>query len=279
MLLPLQAAAQFGPIVPDVCKSCPCGFGGVLAIIQNLVNFVIAIAIIFATIIIAWAGGLYMVSATNPESRSTANKMLINAIVGIIIVLSAWLVVDFVMKTLYGGQFGPWNTILLGGSGDSCVVSKLTPPIFDGNITAVPGQTGIGDGTGVISPGEMTQAEAVAALNAGGVSIKSGVTLAGVKKDAINQAIALKAACGCSVTVTDAVRSTGGANSHGSGHKLDLRLNDGLNSYLQSLRYGGYRGGAYPGPMYYDKCGNEYVKEDDHWDITVNRGVCSPLKN
>ena len=149
LLAPLPALAQFGPIVPDVCRTCPCGFGGVLAIIQNVINFIIAISIIIATIIIAWAGGLYMLSATNPESRSLANKMLINAVVGLCIVLSAWLIVDFVMKTLYNSnsEFGPWNSILIGGSGNSCIVSKKTKPLFKGDITAVPGQGG-GTGTG-----------------------------------------------------------------------------------------------------------------------------------
>lgn len=143
LLLPLSVDAQFGPIVPEVCKSCPCGFGGVLAIIQNVVNFIIALSVIVATIIIAWAGGLYMLSATNPESRSMANKMLINAAVGLMIVLSAWLIVDFVMKTLYGGQFGPWNTILMGTEGDSCIVkNENQQALFGGNILAVPGQTG-----------------------------------------------------------------------------------------------------------------------------------------
>ncbi|MDQ1299941.1 MAG: hypothetical protein QG636_609 [Patescibacteria group bacterium] len=142
LLLPSAVEAQFGPIVPEVCRTCACGFGGVLAIIQNAINFIIGLSIIVATIIIAWAGGLYMLSATNPESRSTANKMLINAAVGLVIVLSAWLIVDFVMKTLYGGQFGPWNSILMGDSGDSCVIAKPTSPLFSGDIFAVPGQGG-----------------------------------------------------------------------------------------------------------------------------------------
>jgi hypothetical protein len=141
-LLPLVADAQFGPIVPEVCRQCPCGFGGVLAIIQNLVNFIIGIAIIFATIIIVWGGILYVLSPANPENRNTANKMLINAVVGILITLSAWLIVDFVMKTLYGGQFGPWNTILLNGSGPSCVEARENTPLFSGDIAVTPGAGG-----------------------------------------------------------------------------------------------------------------------------------------
>lgn len=143
LLLPLPALAQFGPIVPEACHTCACGFGGVLAIIQNLSNLIISVAVIIATLIMVWAGVMYIMSATNPESRSTANKMLLNAVIGLMIVLSAWLIVDFVMKTLYGGQFGPWNSILITGSGDSCVVAKeRTPPLFNGDIVATPGQGG-----------------------------------------------------------------------------------------------------------------------------------------
>jgi hypothetical protein len=157
LLLPLSVEAQFGPIIPEVCRACPCGFGGVLAIIQNVVNFLIGISIIFATIIIVWAGGLYILSATNPESRSTANKMLINAAVGLLIVLSAWLIVDFVMKTLYdsGSEFGPWNSILAGnGEEDSCIVANTTdtPSLFSGNLFTVPGQPAGGSGSGANCP-------------------------------------------------------------------------------------------------------------------------------
>ena len=140
--VPLVANAQFGPIVPEAYRQCPCGFGGVLAIIQNLVNFAIGIAIIFATIILVWGGILYILSPTNPESRSTANKMLINAVVGLLITLSAWLIVDFVMKTLYGGQFGPWNSILLDSQGEAkmCVEkSDNQKELFEGDIAVTPG--------------------------------------------------------------------------------------------------------------------------------------------
>lgn len=138
---PLPVMAQFGPIVPEECRSCPCGFGGVLAIIQNLVNFIIALAVIFATIIIAWGGFLYILSPANPGNRSLANKMLINAAIGLVITLSAWLIVDFVMKTLYGGQHGPWNSILYGQtSGNSCItVTKDPKKLFSGGIFSTPG--------------------------------------------------------------------------------------------------------------------------------------------
>lgn len=156
LIVPVPALAQFGPIVPAVCQVCACGFGGVLAIIQNLFNLVIGLAAIIATLIIVWAGGLYIMSPTNPEMRSQANHMLINAFIGILIVLSAWLIVDFVMKTLYGGQFGPWNSILVTGSGPGCVQATDPKPLGNGgSLFEVPGNTpdtGTGGGTGANCP-------------------------------------------------------------------------------------------------------------------------------
>lgn len=253
LLTPVLVQAQFGPIVPAICQVCPCGFGGVLAIIQNLINFIIGIAIIIATIIIAWAGGLYMLSATNPESRSQANKMLINAVVGIMIVLSAWLIVDFVMKTLYGGQFGPWNSILIDGTdGESCVQAKPNAPLFSGNILAVPGQgtgSGIEEGTGTgTGPNCPVPAESTM------VAFPSGTTSGGSGKatrDTVENFIAMREAAkkdGIDLKVTSAYRSDaaqvslwnslgkdtskvakpcslgGGGSNHNSGQAIDIAV-------------------------------------------------------
>lgn len=294
VLTPLSAAAQFGPIVPEVCKSCACGFGGVMAIIQNVVNFIIAIAIIIATLIMVWAGGLYIMSSTNPESRSTANKMLLNAVIGILIVLSAWLVVDFVMKTLYdnGSEFGPWNTILLGGEGNSCIVKKVNKTLFGDDITSVTGidSTTGGNGSNVVVSGTASHTAAAEKLRAAGISISSSgncsdknnnrcTSLDGMKLNTIDQAIAIKQACGCSVVVTGGTETghAAGATSHSAGYKIDLGVNTQLDAYIRSLTPSGSRGSD---SRYKDRCGNEYVRETspNHWDITVTAGVCSPPK-
>lgn len=128
-------------LVPEACRSCPCGFSGVMGIAQNLINAGISVGILFAVVIMAWAGFILVMSPFNPEAKSTAHKMLINAVIGFLIVCSAWLIVDFVMKTLYSGPdgqravFGPWNSILTGG--DICVQkTKNMATLFSGAITA-----------------------------------------------------------------------------------------------------------------------------------------------
>ncbi len=167
LLLPAVANAQsniplFDPewqLVPEAHEldqdcpvGAPLGFGGVLQLIQNVMNAAISFGVLIFLLVIVFAGILWILTPTNPENHSQAKKVLTNAVIGLLIILSAWLIVDFVMKILYSGTdgqqgvFGPWNEILTGG--DICVVAGEVRPLFDGSITAVPGITTSGGGTG-----------------------------------------------------------------------------------------------------------------------------------
>jgi len=37
-----------------------------------------------------------------------------NVIIGIVLILGAWFIVDMLMKTLTGGDFGPWKPVCKG---------------------------------------------------------------------------------------------------------------------------------------------------------------------
>lgn len=147
------SAAMFGPIIPTEChcEGRAPDWGCVMQVIQNTMNLAISIGILIATIVIAWAGALWILSPLNPKNREQGRTMLLNAVVGLFIVLAAWLFVDFLMKTLYnpdaGGaeKFGPWNEIILNkeGEGALCLKETDTPENFGGN--------GIIDGTGSVA--------------------------------------------------------------------------------------------------------------------------------
>lgn len=135
---PVQAAEStfFGPIVPTQCQSCPCGFAGVLEVARHLMNFAITFGVIVLTIMIAYGGLMYILSVANPENRRQANSLITGALIGMVLVLSSWLIVDFVMRALYSGpdgtegKFGPWNSIIASNA-DWCIVAKQTKPLFD----------------------------------------------------------------------------------------------------------------------------------------------------
>lgn len=135
----------------DCPVGAPLGFGGFLQLIQNGMNAAISFGVIIFVLIIAFAGMLWILTPTNPENHSQAKKVLTNAVIGLLIILSAWLIVDFVMKILYSGStsFGPWNEILMEG-GDYCIVAASSTPLFTGTVvgTVFPGNTGVVSGGG-----------------------------------------------------------------------------------------------------------------------------------
>ncbi len=143
------AASFFGPIIACPCPGQAAGWGCVLQTIQNVMNLGISLSVIIATLIIAYAGFLWILSPTNAENKQKGRTMLLNAVIGMVIVLSAWLVVDFFMKTLYDeGSFGPWNSILLNpGEARECIVAKAgSLGTNAGTLTGVAG-SGIATGT------------------------------------------------------------------------------------------------------------------------------------
>jgi hypothetical protein len=128
----------FGPIISDGSNGqadCTCeqsqgamDWGCVLQTFQNVINLGISLAVIFFVLIFSYAGILLMVSSMNPGNRQKAKNMLGAAVVGFLVAMSAWLLVDFVMKAVYNeGQFGFWNSILDENSGRACIQEQQPP--------------------------------------------------------------------------------------------------------------------------------------------------------
>jgi Lysozyme like domain len=129
------------------------------------------------------AGILYVMSPSNPGNVSRAHKIFTNTLIGLIIILVAYLLIDTIMKALYadpGAKWGPWNEFLCKGDDQShkYCVPKLTAanlgtaPVPSPSATSTgTGNTGSGRGSGVqCAPGNT--ACSVAALTALGYTPK-----------------------------------------------------------------------------------------------------------
>ncbi len=135
---PILAHAAISSVFqPIIAQGGACGCTGstpapdwncVLQTTQILINDFVTFATIVITIFIAWAGFTYILSPTSPEKRQQANARILNAVIGLVIVLCAWLLVNTVMGVLYNGEFGPWNSILTSSGGTNCIIAKGPPP-------------------------------------------------------------------------------------------------------------------------------------------------------
>lgn len=271
-------------------------YGCVLQTVQNVIRIAIALGFALATLALVYAGFTWMTSGTSAERRSQGKNLLLNVAVGLAVMLSAWLIVDYVMKTLYDGPksgFGPWNNILAGqssdGSSNYCVKPTKQQNITSGTVSIVvtPGQTA-NPPSGTVSSPSLSQQAALSKLQAAGVTVSSTgscsdpsistcTSLAGMQQNTVDQIVAIKKACGtsCTVTVTGGTETghADGGLSHSTGYKVDLGTS--LDSFFkQNLTPAGMRGAD---ARYLDSCGNEYVREPTHWDVTVSKGVCTTL--
>ena len=112
ILLPFVAFAQLpDEIVP--CDGVDCTVCDVVTLAQRLLNAGIYIAVFLSAILFAWAGWRYVTAGGDSGKATQARETFTNVLIGLVIILVGWLVVDTIMKTLVNesGDFGPWNQI------------------------------------------------------------------------------------------------------------------------------------------------------------------------
>lgn len=108
---PLLAFAQGGlpkKIVP--CNGIDCTVCDLALLAQNIINTSIFMMVFISALLFAYAGLLYLTSAVE-DKVSHAKSIFRNVALGLVVMLAAWLVVDTLMKSVLGGNFGPWNDI------------------------------------------------------------------------------------------------------------------------------------------------------------------------
>lgn len=105
----VSSAVMPGPIV--TCDGVNCTICDIAKVAQNVLNTGIFVAVFLSALLFAWAGWKYLTNIANPSGVSEAKSLFGNVLVGLLIILGAWLVIDTLMKTLTNGQFGPWNKV------------------------------------------------------------------------------------------------------------------------------------------------------------------------
>lgn len=267
------------------CSGIDCQFCHVIALVDKLIKYLIYVSVPIAACLFAYAGFLYVTSGGSVSAASQARTIFKDILIGAILALTGFLVVDTVLQSVAAGYFtGPsWSTVnCVSNRVISVAVTEpqnptgpLTPAPTPGpSLPSTPGVTV--DPTQQYTEQEARQALADANIpvnraNACSVGQASGCTsLGGINKDTIEQAINIKDACGCSVMITggtEAGHATGGL-SHSAGYKIDVAPNTQLDNFIKALGQTGVRPGD-GALLYGDRHGNTYARESDHWDITV----------
>lgn len=109
----MTPATQAAGLVPcggpteEPCQTCD-----VVKLANGVIGWLVLILGVIAAIVIVMAGIKLVMSGGNQSSMQAAKSMMTNMIIGYVIVLGGWLLIDFGMKTLLdAGSFGVWNEI------------------------------------------------------------------------------------------------------------------------------------------------------------------------
>lgn len=113
LLSPSLASAQEG-IVPS-CDTAGSGSGydcqlaDIVVLAQNILTFIIVFAVILAGLLFAYAGLLLATDRGNEQNRRKATSIFWSAIIGLIVVLTAWLIVNTLLSLLTRGDLKFWT--------------------------------------------------------------------------------------------------------------------------------------------------------------------------
>lgn len=173
LALPIAAHAAipfFGPIIPNepitingIASNqnvCAAGWGMLITVFNNIIQLLITLAIVFvAPLMIAWSGFLYVVNPVSPEGVKKAKGILTNTIVGIVIALAGWMIVDAIMVVLYnpdarngGTRLGAWSQLIVGSSSGLCIplAGSLAPAVAPPPTVGVVPEVTVNINSGVI---------------------------------------------------------------------------------------------------------------------------------
>ena len=91
-----------------------CTWCHLFQVAKNVIDFMLMIIFPLAAIMIVYGGILMMTAGDKPDRFSKGKSVMTAAVIGILIALLSWLILDTVFKILapgFEGKFGPWNEL------------------------------------------------------------------------------------------------------------------------------------------------------------------------
>lgn len=152
------------------CSGDGCSFCHLVELGNNVVTWILGFAFVLFGVLAFVAGFGLVTSGGNEEALRSAKTKLTNAFIGLIIIMSAWLIVDTIMKTLIpatgdraageimngsgANGFGPWNRIDCSAGKQAEGTDPVSAPAVTdtGNSSDGGGDAGAGGSSEVPSP-------------------------------------------------------------------------------------------------------------------------------
>lgn len=102
-LLPLLVSAQGSKPFP--CTGfADCDWDALVELGNNVLQWFVFISVPIATLVIVYAGIQMVLTPTNPEKHKEATKILWSAVLGLVLILGAWVIIHSLLVFLDRGD-------------------------------------------------------------------------------------------------------------------------------------------------------------------------------
>jgi hypothetical protein len=265
---PVDAQFEEGLVSTDAigCSGYDCQFCNLVKGVNQVISFLVYASGIIAVCMFTWVGVKLILAQGNPGEMTKAKGMAWDVVVGFIITIAAFLIIDFLMKSFLNDEinskWGPWNEVECGE----------LPGYSQGEYSGGPGGPG-GSRRFTGEESNLTDAQVRAGFTAS-TRVTSTANLGGVQQIVIDEVNRVTSECSeCLVIITSA--RTGSHNcsrsriNHCNGYKIDISVsNNTLNAYIQSNGVEIAR--RSDGARQWQMGRAIYARESDHWDLVVN---------
>jgi len=93
-----------------------CNFCSFVEMTNGLIEWLIIIATLLTVLLLAFSGFRLVTSGGDAAAFEQAKKIFVSSIIGIMIMLAGWTIVDTALKVAAGGDLGVWNAVECGGA-------------------------------------------------------------------------------------------------------------------------------------------------------------------
>lgn len=97
------------PVLADGIIPCSgaedCNFTALLKLVDNVINWIIMIAVPVSAGVFAWAGIKYMMTGVS-DQKADAKRMMGNVVKGLVFILAAWIIVGTILEVFIDPDFG-----------------------------------------------------------------------------------------------------------------------------------------------------------------------------
>jgi len=107
----LLTVSFFAKLLPE-CSGADCTFCDFIQLGQNIINFLTQnVAFPLAVAFIIFGGVMMMINSGNPQKLKESQGIIFSAVIGIVIMLSAWVILNTFFHLMTGSLNWPWHTI------------------------------------------------------------------------------------------------------------------------------------------------------------------------